>query len=115
MEDKIKDFLEQATTAQVLEYGKSLPNIWPCVTFHLYNESGALFGSGTATEEGASCQVDIWYKVKNDAVKSAIASLKQAIKNERYFSYPTMETSYETNTKIYHTYINFDLIKESEE
>lgn len=116
METKIFELLKTAvkgTNVPVIE--EAYPNIFPCVTFHLYNESGALFGSGTATEEGASCQVDIWYKAKNDDVKSAIASTKQAIANERYFAYPSTETTYETNTKIYHTYINFDLIKESEE
>ncbi len=113
MEDKVFDILKGATTVPVIK--EAYPSIFPCLTFHFYNDGGALFGSGTATEEGASCQVDIWYKVKNESVKSAITSLKQAIKNERYFAYPRCETTYETNTKIYHTYINFDLIKESEE
>lgn len=114
MEDKVFNLLKGATTLNVLK--EAATGITPpYVTFHFYNDGGALFGSGTATEEGASCQVDIWYKVRNDAVKSAITSLKQAIKNEKYFSYPTIEGNYETNTKIYHTYITFDLIKESEE
>jgi len=111
-ETKVKTLLDNATTILVIE--TALPDIFPCVTFHFYSEDGTLFGSGTATEEGASCQVDIWYKVKTEAVKIGIKAIKQAIINEKYFSHPKMETTHETATKIYHTYINFELIKESE-
>jgi len=113
VETKVKNILDGATTIPVIEL--EVPNIFPCVTFHFYNENGSLFGAGTATEETASCQVDIWSKVKTDAVKLAIKSIKQAIISEKYFSYPTMENTYETATKIFHTYINFELIKEREE
>ena len=112
METKVKDILELATTIPVLDL--AYPNIWPCITFHFYSENGSLFGAGTATEESAMCQVDIWSKVKTDAVKLAIKSVKQAIVSEKYFSYPTMDNDFETATKIYHTNINFQLIKESE-
>ena len=112
METKVKNILDTATTILVID--EALPDIFPCVTFHLYSEGGSLFGSGTATEESASCQVDIWYKIKTEAVKMAISDIKRAITNERYFSFPQMESTFETVTKIYHTYINFELIKESE-
>lgn len=114
MEDKIKTLLESLNTG-IIVLEDALPNNFPCITFHFYNETGTLFGSGTATEEGANCQVDIWYKVKTNKVKSAVKAIKQAIINERYLSYPTKETIFETATKIYHTYFNFEIINESEE
>lgn len=116
METKVKNLLDAATietNIPVIE--EALPDVFPCVTFHFYSENGTLFGAGTATEEGAKCQIDIWYKVKSDDVKLAIKAIKQAIVNEKYFSYPQMESTQETATKIYHTYITFELIKESEE
>lgn len=116
METKVKDILKNGTVGlKIPVIDEALPNAFPCITFHFYNENGALFGAGTATEESASCQVDIWYKIKTDDVKLAIKGIKQAIVNERYFGYPRKETTQETNTKIYHTHINFELIQESEE
>jgi hypothetical protein len=116
VETKVEDLLKAAVQGlKVPVIDKAFPDVFPCITFHFYNESGALFGAGTATEEDAMCQVDIWYKVKTEFVKTAIAAIKQAIINERYFSFPKMETVQETATKIHHTYINFELIKESEE
>lgn len=113
MEDKIKSLLESATTIKVLE--SASPDIFPSITFHIYNEDGALFGGGKATEERASCQVDIWYKVKNSAVKIAINSIKQAIITERQFTHPSKETMFENDKGIYHTHMNFEFILESEE
>lgn len=116
MENKVESLLKTAVIGtKIPVIDKAYPDVFPSVTFHFYSENGILFGSGTVTQEGASCQVDIFYKVKTEAVKTAIKSIKQAVIKERYFAYPTMETTYESGTKIYHTYINFELIKESEE
>lgn len=112
MEIKIKALLKAVTTLHVLD--KGYPDIFPCVTFHLYGESGALFGKGTATEEKISCQVDIWCKVKSTVIDAEIKKIKQAIVAEKYFAYPTKDYDYETVTKIHHTNINFELL-ESEE
>jgi len=114
MENKIETFLKSLNLkTPVLDL--PFPNIYPCITYHIYMENGALFGAGTATEKGAMCQADIWYKAKNSAVKREIDSVEKAIKNEKYFSYPSKGMDYETNTKIYHTYFNFELINESGE
>lgn len=115
METKVENILKAAVIGtNVPVINKDYPDVWPCITFHFYNENGALFGAGTATEEGASCQVDIWYNVKTDEVKLAVKNIKNALVKEKYFTYPTKESVYETDKKIYHTYFLFDLI-ESEE
>lgn len=113
MENKIKKILDESATIPVLEV--SQPNNYPCVTYHFYNESGSLFGGGTATEESASCQIDIWYKEKTEKVKDTINKIKKAIIKDKYFSFPSMDTMHESDKKIYHTHINFDLIIESED
>ena len=115
MEDKIQALLKNTVDESILPVlEKAYPDIFPSITFHLYNEGGALFGSGNATEESASCQIDIWYKVKKDNIKAEINKIKQAIINEKYFSHPTKETVIETGTKIYHTYIIFELLETEE-
>ena len=112
MESRIKAFLGLAVDKKILPtLTIPTPNIYPCITFHLYNESGELFGQGKATEEKASCQIDIWYKVKTVAILDEISQLKQSIIDEQYFSYPTKNTDYETTTKIYHTYFNFEVLE----
>jgi hypothetical protein len=90
-------------------------DIFPCITFHFYNEDGALYAGGNATEETASCQIDFWYKAKTPVVMNAITVIKKAIMNKKTFSFPKKESLYETDTKIHHTYLTFDLIKESGE
>jgi hypothetical protein len=116
MEERIKLFLENATTLRpiIIDEGTA-KNVFPCITLHFYNENGALFGGGNATEETASCQIDFWYKVKSPDVTNTISEVKEKIKNERTFSFPKKETLIETDTKLYHTYLTFDLIKESGE
>lgn len=112
VEAKIKSILDDATTIPVLE--KAFPEVWPSITFHLYGEDGALFGGGLATEETVSCQVDIWYKAKNDSVKSEIKKIKSALKNQKYFTYPQKGYIYETNNKIHHTYFTFECLETEE-
>jgi hypothetical protein len=115
VETKVENLLKQAVTGlKIPVIDKPAPGAFPCITFHFYNEDGSLFGAGTATEEGAMCQVDIWYNVKSEAIKTAIKAIRQAIINERNFAFPQMDTLYEEVKKIYHTHINFELIKESE-
>lgn len=91
------------------------PDIGPCITFHFFSETGALFGGGAATEESASCQVDIWYKKKEEKVSTTIARIKRAIADNRLCSYPEKDYIYESGNKIHHTYFTFNLIIESEE
>lgn len=113
MEDRIKALLENAITG-IPVIDKPFPDIFPCVTFHLYMENGLLFGGGSATEETVSCQVDIWYKVKNDSIKAEIKKIKQAIASQKYCTYPQMGYMYETNTKIHHTYFAFECLEMEE-
>lgn len=113
MEIKLERILKNVTTLPVLDI--AYPNIFPCITYHFYLESGALFGLGIAEEEKASCQIDVWYKKKTSDIKAEIKKIKQAIVDEKLYSFPNMETTQETGTKIYHTHINFELVKESEE
>jgi hypothetical protein len=116
MEDRIMDFLEAATTLQPIIFDEGQgKNIFPCITYHFFTDSGAVFGSGKATEEVASCQVDFWYKVKTNAIKEAISSVKQAIVNETTFTQPDKQHLFENDTKIYHTYLTFQLIKKEGE
>lgn len=112
VEDKIKQLLDNASNIKVID--EALPNVFPCITFHLYGEDGALFGGGRATEETVSCQVDIWYKVKKDSVKLEINKIKQALKNQKYFTYPQKGYIYETNNKIHHTYFTFNCLETEE-
>lgn len=90
-------------------------DIFPCITFHFYNETGAVFGCGKATEETASCQVDFWYHTKDSQITEAIKVITNKIKNDNKMSYPKKETVFEKDTRLYHTYVTFDLIKESGE
>jgi hypothetical protein len=115
MEDRIKALLETAINKEIPVLADSLPGCIPCVTFHFFNE-GAAFGGGKAVIETASCQVDIWYQAKNEKIKRVISNLKNALKSERTFSYPTKEYNHEPDKKVHHTYFTFELIKkESEE
>lgn len=115
MTEKIKTILETAVNKTMPVLEDSLPNVFPCITFHFYNEGGAIFGGGKAIEETVMCQVDIWYKTKTTVVDTAIKNIKQAIINEKGFTHPRKEYDYETDKKIHHTYFNFEMIIESEE
>jgi hypothetical protein len=112
VEDDIKTMLGDTSLVPVLPDG--IPDIIPCVTFHFFSETGALFGAGKATEEAASCQVDIWYQVKSDEIKSTISGIKEAIKNKRTYSYPMKGYIYEPGSRVHHTYFTFEIIHESE-
>jgi hypothetical protein len=119
MEEKLKALLETAVTVNGI---KTIPvldeparDLFACITFHFYNETGSVYGAGKATEETASAQVDFWYSTKTDVVKNAIKAVKTAITNEKYYSWPVKESLFDTTAKKYHTYFTFDLIKESEE
>lgn len=113
--DKIKAMLESAVNKAMPVREDALPDVFPCITFHIYNESGSVFGAGKATEETAMCQVDIWYKTKTTVVDTAIKNIKQAIINEKEFTHPRKEYDFEADKKIHHTYFNFEMILESEE
>lgn len=116
MDDRIEEILKIATTLRPIIFDEGQgKNIFPCITFHFYNETGAVYGSGKAVEETAGCQIDFWYKAKTEAVKQAIADVKQAIVNETKFTHPEKGHLFETDTKIYHTYFTFTLIKERDE
>lgn len=120
MEDYIKNLLTNACTGfPIIILNTPNPTTgdnYPCVTFDLYLERGSKFGNGVAEEETGSCQVDIWYKVKNTAIKNVINNIKTALKNEKYFTYPQKENMYESDTKIFHTYFTFNyLLLESED
>jgi hypothetical protein len=116
MEDRIMEFLKAATTLRPIIFDEGQgKNIFPCITFHFYNESGAIFGAGKAVEEIAGCQIDFWYKSKTEAVKQSIIAVKQAIVNDTTFTHPNKEHVFETDTKIYHTYFTLQLIKKAGE
>jgi hypothetical protein len=115
MEDRIKEFLETAISKEIPVLADSLPGANTCITFHFFNEGGAVFGGGKATLEKASCQVDIWYQVKNDKIKRVISNLKNALKSERTFSYPVKDYIYEPDKRMHHTYFTFELIKKESE
>lgn len=113
MEDKIKELLERVSLIPVLD--KAYPNVYPSITFHLYGENGELFGDGDATEEVLSCQVDIWEKeTKTTKGKRTIKNIKQEIRDEKYFTYPRFGYMYENDTKMHHSYFNFELLRTGE-
>lgn len=114
MEEKIKNLLKTVKGIPVIDDVLPSRENYPCITFHLYQENGLLFGSGDAEETGASCQVDVWYKVKNELIKNKINEIKQVIVNTQYFSYPTKDTYFEKDTKIWHTFYNFEIIETGE-
>ncbi len=116
MEERIQAILEAATTLRpiILDEGQAKDN-FPCITFHFYNEEGAVFGAGKAKIEKASCQIDFWYKVTTEEVKQAVKDIKQAIINISTFTYPKKDGNFEADKKIHHTYITFDLIKKGGE
>ncbi len=113
MEDKLENILRGVSLIPVL--AQPMPGAIPCVTFHIYNEAGGLFGGGNATQEIASCQVDIWYSTKNVKEKNTIKAIKQAIINDRSCTYPIKDYIYESDKKTHHAYFNFEMIIESEE
>lgn len=120
MEDRIMDFLKDATTLRPIVFDEGqAKDIWPCITFHFFSDSGAVYGSGKAEIETASCQVDFWYKKKTSdkygQINDRIQEVKQAIVNETTFTHPDKEHIFETDTKIYHTYFTFQLIKKAGE
>jgi hypothetical protein len=120
VEDRIKEFLEGATTLRPIIYDEGqAKNIWPCITFHFYADEGAVFASGKAEIETVNCQVDFWYKAKTSSkygeIKDRIQEVKQAIVNEKTFTHPKKGHMLETDTKIYHTYLTFELIKKGGE
>ena len=116
MEDRIKEFLESATTFKpVIEDAGQEKDIFPCITFHIYQEEGAVFGGGKPEIETASCQVDFWYEVKTEEIKQAIKEVKQALSNEKTFTYPLKGHLYENDKGIHHTYFTFNLIKKAGE
>ena len=112
MEEIIYNILYGASTIPVLDTGT--PDVIPCVTFHFFNENAPLMGGGKATEEGASCQVDIWYYSKDEKITSTINAIHTALKAEYTFSYPEGDSIYEPNNGVWHKYFTFELIKESE-
>jgi hypothetical protein len=112
VEDELKALLDSVSLIPVLPDG--VPDVIPCVTFHFFSENGALFGAGKATEETASCQIDIWYSEKSAEIKSTISSIKNLIKNKRTYSYPVKGYIYEAGSRIHHTYFTFEIINESE-
>lgn len=113
MEDKIKELLEKVSLIPVLD--KAYPNLYPSITFHMYSESGALFGNGEATEEVISCQVDIWEKeTKTEKGKKSIKNIKQAIRGEKYFTYPEFDYNFENDAKIHHSFFNFKILRTGE-
>jgi hypothetical protein len=112
VEEKIYNILDGASTIPVLKTGT--PDVIPCVTFHFFNENAPLMGGGNAAEEGASCQVDIWYKVKEDKVTSTVKAIHTALKAEKTFTYPIGDEIYGSENKVWHKYFTFELIKESE-
>jgi hypothetical protein len=116
MENRIMEFLEVATNLRPILFDEGQgKNVFPCITYHFYSDEGAVFGSGKAEIEKASCQVDFWYKVKSEEIKQAITAVKQAIVNETTFTHPVKEHIFETDKKIYHTYFTFELIKKEGE
>ncbi len=116
MEDRIKAFIEDCTTLRPVKFDEGQgKNIFPCITFHFFSDTGAVFGSGKAGIEVTSCQVDFWYKAKTEEIKQAIAAIKQAIVNETTFTHPEKGHLFETDNKIYHTYFTFQLIKKEGE
>ena len=111
MEEAIKSMLEKATKGTgVKVLTEPLPDVFPSITFHLYGESGSLYAKGKATEETVNCQIDVWYKAKKESVKAAIKSIKSAIVEGNYYTHPTITTVYETGTKLYHTYLEFECV-----
>lgn len=112
MKEKIEEILKAVSKISVLD--DTLPNKFPCVTWHFYNEYGILYGKGKATEEQVSCQVDIWYKKEqnNEAVRETIKNIKSAIVNELYFTHPIKNMTYEEDKKLHHIYFNFDVLLE---
>lgn len=113
MDEKIKNLLDSVSYIPVLDSG--VPDVIPCVTYHLYNENGLLFGAGEATQEGVSCQVDIWYREKTAEVIDTIKAIKNALKAEKNFTYPIGDSSYDSTNKIRHKYFTFEIFIESEE
>ena len=111
MEDKIKTLLENATVGTGIKVlTDALPNIFPSITFHFYDESAALYGKGKATEETVNCQIDLWYKVKIPSISTVKQNIKSAIISDNHFTHPSITTSYETGTKIYHTHFDFEAL-----
>lgn len=114
MDEKLKSLLE-AATVNIPVLDDAAPGIFPCVTFDFYTETGALFGEGTAQEEIAECQVDVWYKKKDDNAKSTIKAIKAALVSEKTYMYPVQDHVFDQTRKMHHTYFTFEVIKESEE
>ena len=112
MEDELKSMLKSASLVPVLD--DDVPDMIPCVSFHFFSENGDLFGAGDATEEIASCQVDIWSYEKSNKIKSTISNIKEAIKNKSIYSNPVKGYIYESDKKVHHTYFTFEIIMESE-
>lgn len=115
MDEKLKSLLEAATIDGIPVIDNTTPDIWPCITFDSFSENGALFGAGKATEESVSYQVDIWYQLKTDNIKTVIKNIRSALKAEKIYSYPIYDYFYDKTSNMYHSYFTFDAVKESEE
>lgn len=116
MEERIKALIKAATTLRPVIFDEEeAKNTFPCITFHFYNESGAVFGAGKANTETAYCQIDFWYKERTEVIKQAISNVKSAIIQESTFTYPERDYIFETDKKMHHTYFTFQLIKKEGE
>lgn len=81
------------------------PERLPGISYHFFNEGGILFGDGEVERMSVSCQVDIWFKRKED--KELKNKVKKLMKNVGFLE-PNSYTVYEDKVKLYHTVMVFN-------
>lgn len=88
------------------------PDSFPSISYHFFGEQGALFGDGELEQEVVSCQVDIWYKNKDDYIQIK-KQVKSAMKKADFLFSNAMGT-FEKDVRAYHEVLVFNFYYESE-
>lgn len=87
---------------------KELPT--PCAIFDFYRVNGERFGDGKCEKESVSAQVDLYYQYKN-ARDTAANILLEALKQQKYYTYPSMELYYDEIAERFRATYNFNILK----
>lgn len=84
----------------------------PGISYHFFNESGILFGDGETKRSIVSCQIDIWFRRKEDVnLKNKV---KKTMKNAGFLE-PNSYTVYDDKVNLYHTVMVFNYNYEESE
>lgn len=82
----------------------------PCAVYDFYIVESEQFGDGICETESQAVQIDLYYHYKNER-DIAAQKLHEALKQKKYYTYPTMSLYYDDIAERFRANYQFKILK----